>query len=48
MCELNLVKEQCVTVNILTIMSNNSNVIEYKIKHKNDPKAVIFKISVVV
>ncbi len=30
MCELNLVKVQCVTVKLLTIMSNNSNVIEYK------------------
>ncbi len=47
MCELNLVKVQCVTVKLLTIMSNNSNVIEYK-KHKNDPKAIIFKMSVVV
>ncbi len=29
-CELNLVKVQCVTVKLLTIMSNNSDVIEYK------------------
>ncbi len=39
MCELNLVKAQCVIVKLSTIMSNNSDVIEYKIKHKNDPKA---------
>ncbi len=30
MCELNLVKVQCVTVNVLTIMSNNSDAIECK------------------
>ncbi len=34
MCEWNLVKVQCVTVKLLTIMSNNSNVIEYKMKQK--------------
>ncbi len=29
MCELNLVKVQCVTVKLLTILSNNSEFIEY-------------------
>ncbi len=48
MCELDLVKVLCVTVKLLTTMSNNSDVIEYEIKLKNYPKAVIFKISVVV
>ncbi len=48
MCELDLVKVLCVTVKLLTIMSNNSDVIEYEIKLKNNPKVVIFKISVVV
>ncbi len=35
MCELDLVKLECVTVEI-------SDVIESKIKHENNPKAVIF------
>ncbi len=35
MCELDLVNIECVTVEI-------SDVIESKIKHENDPKAVIF------
>ncbi len=52
MCILNLVKVQCVTLKLLTIMSNSSELIEYilyiKKKLKNDPKAIIFKISVVV
>ncbi len=48
MCELDLVKVLCVTVKLLTIMSNNSDVIEYEIKLTNNPKAVIFEISVVV
>ncbi len=30
MCELNLVKVQCVTSKLLTIMSNSSELIEYK------------------
>ncbi len=42
MCELNFVKLQCVTVKLLT-MSSNSEVIEIKRKHKNDPKAILFK-----
>ncbi len=29
MCEMNLVKIQCVTVNLLIIMSNNGEVINY-------------------
>ncbi len=34
MRELNLVKVQCVTVHLLTIMSNNSDAIECKKKKK--------------
>ncbi len=34
MCEMNLVKVQCVTVKLLTILSNNSEFIEYKKKDK--------------
>ncbi len=33
MCERNLVKVQCATVKLLTIMSNNSDVIEYIYKN---------------
>ncbi len=43
MCKPNLVKAQCVTVKLLTIMSNNSDVIEYKIKHKNMQKQLFSK-----
>ncbi len=41
MCELNLVKVQCVTVKLLTIFHN-------KINNKKCAKAIIFKMSVVV
>ncbi len=40
MCELNLVKVQCVTVNLLTIFHKKIN--------KKCAKAIIFKMSVVV
>ncbi len=46
MCELNLVKVQCVTVKLLTILSNN-NEVDY-FYNKKYVKAIIFKISVVV
>ncbi len=47
-CEVNLVKVQCVTVKLLTIMSNNSDVIEYKKNIKMIQKQLFSKISVVV
>ncbi len=51
MCEVNLVRLQCVTVKLLPIMSNNIEVnkLFFIIKViKKCVKAIIFKISVVV
>ncbi len=44
MCELDLVKVLCVTVKLLTIISKNSDVIEYKIKHTINPKQLFSKL----
>ncbi len=40
MCEVNLVKVQCVTVKLLTLFHNNN--------HKKYAKAIVFKMNIVV